>query len=91
VITCSGLTNVNLDRVWKHVLRHRDWLTEHGEFEAKRQRQLVDWTRSMVRDRLLGRLDEGPLRAVVRKAEAAVLAGELTPDQAATRILNALD
>ena len=58
VITCSGLTNTNLDRVWQHIARHRDWLVEHGEFEAKRRRQLVDWTRAMVRDRLLARLED---------------------------------
>ena len=28
-----------------------------GELDAKRRRQLVDWTRAMVRDRLLSRLD----------------------------------
>lgn len=90
VVTCSGLTNANLDRVWKHIQRHRDWLVEHGEFDAKRRRQLVDWTRSMVRDRLLGQLESGSIRAVVRDAEAAVLAGELTPDQAASKIISAL-
>ena len=91
VVTCSGLTNTNLDRVWKHIGRHRDWLVEHGEFEAKRRRQLVDWTRAMVRDRLLGRLGSAPMREVVHETEAAVLAGELTPDEAASRIIEALD
>ena len=99
VITCSGLHNVNLDRVWKHVLRHRDWLDEHYDgpdgrgagLAAKRAGQLVHWTRAMVRDRLLARLDASAVRDAVAAAEAAVLAGELTPDQAATRILDALD
>jgi LAO/AO transport system kinase len=91
VVTCSGLTNVNLDRVWKHIQRHREWLVAQGEFDAKRRRQLVDWTRSMVRDRLLSRLDDAGVRTVVRDAEAAVLAGELTPDQAASRIIAATD
>ena len=90
VITCSGLNNINLDRVWKHIGRHREWLVERGEFEAKRRRQLVDWTRAMVRDRLLGQLETSEMRAVVRAAEAAVLAGELTPDQAATQIIETL-
>jgi GTPase len=91
VIPCSALENRDLDRVWKHVLRHESWLREHGEFDAKRRRQLVEWTRAMVRDRLLGRLDEPRLRAEVKAAEAAVLADELTPDQAATRIIAAVD
>jgi LAO/AO transport system kinase len=89
VVTCSALHDEGLDDVWRHVQRHRDWLTSHGELEAKRSRQLVDWTRALVRDRLLSRLDTVP--DVVTAAEAAVLAGDLTPDQAATQILTALD
>jgi LAO/AO transport system kinase len=91
VVTCSGLENIDLDRVWKHVLRHRAHLEQHGEFDAKRRSQLVDWTRAMVRDRLLSRLDADAVRKVAAEAEAAVLAGELTPDQAATRIVAAAD
>jgi LAO/AO transport system kinase len=91
VITCSALQNANLDRVWNHVQRHEQWLREHGEFDAKRRRQLVDWTRAMVRDRLLSRLSEPIVREAANDAEKRVLDGELTPDQAATRIITALD
>jgi LAO/AO transport system kinase len=91
VITCSALENTNLDRVWNHVQRHREWLKERGEFDAKRRRQLVKWTRAMVRDRLLARLDDPGVRAVTNEAEAAVLAGETTPDQAAAEIVNAVE
>jgi LAO/AO transport system kinase len=90
VVTCSALTDDGLDDVWRHVQRHRDRLVARGELDAKRRRQLVDWTRSMVRDRLLARLDTPAARPVVRAAEAAVLAGEMTPDQAAEKILGAL-
>ena len=91
VITCSALKNDNLDRVWKHVQRHREWLERQGEFEAKRRRQLVQWTRAMVRDRLLARLETPAVRAVAERVEAAVLADEMTPDQAAAEIIAAID
>jgi LAO/AO transport system kinase len=91
VLTCSGRDNINLDRVWKHVTRHRDRLVERGELEPLRRRQLVEWTRAMVRDRLLGRLDAPGVGAAAQAAEAAVLAGEITPDQAATLIVAAVD
>lgn len=91
VVTCSALHNDNLDRVWKHVQRHRDWLSERGELEPKRRRQLVQWTRAMVRDRLLSRLDAKPVRAVVERVEKAVLADEMTPDQAASEIISSID
>jgi LAO/AO transport system kinase len=91
VVTCSGLHNVGLDKLWTHVERHRAWLERHGGLAAKRQQQLVEWTRAMVRDRLLARLDGPEVREVVATAERAVVAGDLTPDQAATRILDAMD
>ncbi len=91
VIACSALTNDNLDRVWKHVQRHREWLEQHGEFEAKRRRQLVHWTRAMVRDRLLARLDTDAVHAVVQRVESAVLDERMTPDQAASAIIEAID
>ncbi len=90
VVTCSALHDEGLDNVWRHVRRHRDWLVSTGAFETRRREQLVDWTRALVRDRLLGRLETPPVRPVVQHAEAAVLAGEMTPDQAAEKILGAL-
>ncbi|MDQ1721047.1 MAG: GTPase [Pseudonocardiales bacterium] len=90
VLTCSGLHNTGLDQVWKHVQRHRDKLLADGEFEAKRRRQLVEWTRSMVRDQLLEQLQTPTARELVAAAERAVLAGELTAEQAATRIVAGL-
>jgi LAO/AO transport system kinase len=91
VVTCSGLHNINLDRLWTHVLRHRAWLEEHGGLERKRRDQMVEWTRALVRDRLLSRLTVPGARDVVRDAEREVRDGLLTPDQAATRILASLD
>jgi LAO/AO transport system kinase len=87
VVTCSGLHDLNVDRVWRHVLQHRAWLEERGELETKRRHQLVEWTRSMVRDRMLARLDAPGIREFILRAEAAVRAGEVTPEQAAERIL----
>ncbi|HST64674.1 MAG TPA: methylmalonyl Co-A mutase-associated GTPase MeaB, partial [Mycobacteriales bacterium] len=69
VVTCSALTDDGLDDVWRHVQRHREWMDSRGALTAKRQRQLVDWTRAMVRDRLLGRLETASVRPVVQDAE----------------------
>ena len=55
-----------------------------ASYDERPQLDAVGW------DRLLSRLAEPGVRDVVGAAEAAVLAGELTPDQAATRILAAL-
>jgi LAO/AO transport system kinase len=90
VLTCSGLANQGLDRVWRHLERHRDHLSQNGRFALKRQHQLVDWTRAMVRDRLLAVLESPAARTVVAEQEAAVLDGRVTPDQAAANIVGAV-
>ncbi len=72
--------NDGLDRVWKHVQRHRAWLDADGGLDAKRRRPA-------------GRVDAGngprpaarpastqpAVRAAVARAEAAVLAASSRP------------
>ncbi len=88
VLTCSGLTGAGLDTVWEQVERHHRTLAESGELAAKRRRQQVDWTWTMVRDTLLTRLQEHPgVRALAPELEREVAEGTLTPTLAAERIL----
>ncbi len=88
VLTCSGLTGAGLDTVWEQVERHHRVLSESGELAAKRRRQQVDWTWTMVRDTLLTRLHEHPgVRALAPDLEREVADGRLTPTLAAERIL----
>src|ERR1700728_3028947 len=88
VLTMSALEGTGLEELWDTVERHRDVLTEAGDFEARRRAQQVDWTWQMVRDTVLDRVLSNP---AVRKARAdverRVLTGELTPALAAQQIL----
>ncbi|MTD59361.1 methylmalonyl Co-A mutase-associated GTPase MeaB [Amycolatopsis pithecellobii] len=90
VLTCSGLNDIGLDTIWQQIERHRAQLLESGELDAKRKQQQVDWTWSMVREQLLGRLADHPgVRSIVPEVEQAVRDGELTATLAAQRILDA--
>jgi LAO/AO transport system kinase len=90
VLTCSGQDNVDLDKVWAKLERHRRHLIERGELDDKRRAQLVEWTRSMVTDRLLAVLETPAARTLTARVESQVVAGELTPEQAATEIIDGL-
>ncbi|HEX2132271.1 MAG TPA: methylmalonyl Co-A mutase-associated GTPase MeaB [Actinophytocola sp.] len=88
VLTCSGQTGKGLDTLWEQVELHHRTLAESGELAARRRRQQVDWTWTMVRDTLLTRLHEHrEVRALTPELERAVADGELTPTLAARRIL----
>src|SRR3954462_3551029 len=92
VLTMSALEGTGLTELWDTVLKHRDVLTEAGEFEARRNAQQVDWTWSMVRDTVLDRvLNNRGVRSVRAEVERQVRNGELTPALAAQQILDAAE
>src|SRR5699024_2283648 len=92
VLTMSGLEGDGLDRFWEAVTRHRDAMESSGEFEARRARQQVDWTWSMVHDTLLSRLAAAPeVRRVSGEVEQQVREGTLTAALAAQAIIDAFD
>jgi LAO/AO transport system kinase len=90
VLTMSALEGSGLSELWDTVCKHRDVLSEAGEFDARRRRQQVDWMWSMVRDAVLDRvLSNARVRDVRTEVERQVRDGELPAALAAQRILEA--
>jgi LAO/AO transport system kinase len=90
VLTCSAREGIDIDTVWQHLIRHQEGLAASGELAARRRRQQVRWTWSMVQDRLLTSLRQHPaVREIVPGLERQVLDGTLTPALAAEQILKA--
>ena len=90
VLTMSATEGTGLTEMWDVIERHRQVLTDAGEFEARRRAQQVDWTWQMVRDTVLDRVLSNPeVRKIRADVERQVRAGELTPAMAAQQILKA--
>ncbi|MEV5786165.1 methylmalonyl Co-A mutase-associated GTPase MeaB [Streptomyces sp. NPDC051639] len=88
VLSCSARESTGLEGVWERLEQHRVLLDSTGRLAAKRRDQQVDWTWTMVRDELLGRLHADPaVRALTPALEQQVRDGELTATLAAERIL----
>lgn len=88
MLSCSARESTGLDTVWERLEQHRVLLDSTGRLAAKRRDQQVDWTWTMVRDELLGRLHADPaVRALTPSLERQVRDGELTATLAAERIL----
>ncbi|QUR67318.1 methylmalonyl Co-A mutase-associated GTPase MeaB [Mycobacterium spongiae] len=88
VLTMSAMQGTGLTELWETVERHRQVLTDAGEFDARRRAQQVDWTWQMVRDEVLDRVLANPgVRENRAEIERQVRAGELTPTLAAQQIL----
>jgi LAO/AO transport system kinase len=90
VLTMSAVEGAGLAEMWDTVERHRQVLTDAGEFEVRRRAQQVDWTWQMVRDTVLDQVLSNPaVREIRADVERQVKAGELTPALAAQQILSA--
>ncbi len=92
VLTCSALIRQGIDAVWDTVREHHQILEAAGSFERKRADQQVRWMWAMVRDRLIGALENHPsVQEEAPALAAAVAAGETTPALAAERLLEVFD
>ncbi|WP_420402467.1 methylmalonyl Co-A mutase-associated GTPase MeaB [Nisaea sp.] len=88
VSTCSALSGDGLADILGEITRHRETLSESGEFQKKRQDQQVRWMWAMVRERLMARFEEdAAVRDLVTELEGNVAGARLTASAAADRLL----
>src|SRR2546430_2429466 len=87
VLTYSALTGTGMDVLWQKILDHRTAMNASGEFAARRREQQVKWMWSMLEQRIMARLRaDAAIRAKVKKTEAEVADGRITPAVAAEQI-----
>lgn len=92
VLTCSSLEGTGLEELWSAVEEHQRVMMATGGRDARRRDQQLEWMRTMLRERLLARMDADQGFAKARRAaEAAVVAGDVTPAVAVDRLLDGLD
>ncbi len=91
VETYSALTGDGIAKLWQKILDHRTAMSASGDFAARRRDQQVKWMWSMLEQRMLARLRaDASTRVKVKKIEADVADGRLTPAVAAEQILELL-
>jgi LAO/AO transport system kinase len=87
VVTYSALSGTGIAALWQKVLDHRTAMNASGEFAARRREQQVKWMWSMLEGRMMARLRaDAAIRAKVKKTEAEVADGKMTPAVAAEQI-----
>jgi LAO/AO transport system kinase len=91
VMTYSALTGTGITELWQQILDHRSAMNASGEFAARRREQQVKWMWSMLEQRMLARLRaDASVRGKVKKLEAEVADGRVTPAVAAEQIAEML-
>ena len=87
VVTYSALTGNGIAELWQRVLDHRTAMNASGEFAERRREQQVKWMWSMLESRMMARLrSDAAIRSKVKKTEAEVADGRMTPAVAAEQI-----
>jgi LAO/AO transport system kinase len=91
VVTYSALTGSGIETLWQKILDHRAAMNASGEFTGRRQEQQVKWMWSMLEQRMMARLRaDASVRAKVKRIEAEVAAGRISPALAAEQITEML-
>ncbi|MEM0952560.1 MAG: methylmalonyl Co-A mutase-associated GTPase MeaB [Pseudomonadota bacterium] len=91
VMTCSSVGGTNIDAVWAMILEHHADSEAAGAFSLRRDRQLHDWMYQLIDDMLKARLRDNPdAQGLLPELERQVLAREITPYTAASRVLDCL-
>jgi LAO/AO transport system kinase len=87
VVTYSALTGKGIEALWQNILDHRTAMNASGEFAARRQQQQVKWMWSMLEQLTMARLrSDASMRAKVKRIEAEVASGRVSPALAAEQI-----
>ena len=91
VETCSALTGAGIAKLWEKILEHRSTMTASGDFASRRREQQVKWMWSILEQRTMARLRaDASTRAKVKKIEAEVADGRVTPALAAEQLAELL-
>src|SRR3954453_24212690 len=84
VVTYSAIVGTGIAELWQQVVDHRKAMTASGEFAQRRRYQQVKWMWSMLEQRIMARLrTDASIRSKVKKLEAEVADGRITPSLAA--------
>lgn len=86
-LTVSAVEHNGLDQAWAEMQALAGWRRETGHFAGRRAQQARFWFEAEVRERLLAKLAQEPVKSALRNLAIQVENGELSPSVAAETLL----
>ncbi|MDR0378882.1 MAG: methylmalonyl Co-A mutase-associated GTPase MeaB [Candidatus Accumulibacter sp.] len=87
-LACSAYTGEGVDELWNVIEAFRANTLASGVFEKRRQQQNLDWMHAMVLEQIKRSFYGNPkVRLEMPTIEQKIINGEISPTQAATRLL----
>ncbi len=91
VNTCSALNNHGIKEVWAMIEQYQEKSHEKGAFDNKRAQQNSQWLNKLIHEMLEMRLkNNSDVKIELPKLQSAVLNNEITPYNAAKKIIDLL-
>ena len=85
---CSALKKTGLLELWAVMRKFEKVTKKSGDFQNRRQRQVLSWVHSMINEHLHNLFFEDPLiKSRMPDVRAAVLAGVISPSQAVSELI----
>ncbi|MFA9558319.1 methylmalonyl Co-A mutase-associated GTPase MeaB [Evansella sp. AB-rgal1] len=86
--TCSALTGEGIPEIWKVISDYKEFATNSGVFEKRRQNQLLDWTNSMIHDQLKSMFySDEAVKGLLPEVEKDILDGKLSATLGVHRLI----
>src|SRR5690606_2007858 len=91
VLTCSAVEKENIEAVWGMISDYQVEARKQGWLAEKRTRQAKEWMHKLIHEMLMLRLRQNPgVRRSLPEMERSVLAGVMTPYNAAKSLIDML-
>ena len=91
VLTCSAVEKKNIEAVWGMISDYQVEARKQGWLAEKRTRQAKEWMHKLIHEMLMLRLRQNPgVRRSLPEMERSVLAGVMTPYNAAKSLIDML-
>lgn len=87
----SAVEETGLEQAWGEMQALAEWRRENGHWDGRRTAQALYWFEAEVRERLLARLRQEPMRGAMAGLAARVRVGDLSPSQAAEDLFDLVD
>ncbi len=86
--TASALTGEGIDSLWSVIKSFEKQTKESGIFEDRRKKQLLEWTFSMIEERLKDKFYSHPnIKEIIPFTKEEILSGKKLPTSAAESLL----
>ena len=87
-LSCSAFTGDGLAAIWETICDYKRLLKDAGEWQEKRKSQQVEWMWTIIRERILSKIETNEkVQSLVPQLELQVAESKLTPALAALEIL----